>query len=124
MAVAPSFQILRNVFPFSRACVNRILSPQYSQRLVHSKGSPSGEEGQFKAVTASQSSHEPRFVPLLPLYLSNATHAAVAVASSSSSSSLSSAVARWAVAVVQTLYANKLQKPGNVLEAAPQSGEP
>ncbi|KAG5977173.1 hypothetical protein E4U55_006972 [Claviceps digitariae] len=59
MAVAPILKTLRNPFPVSRACINRILSPQYSQRLIHSKGSQSGEQGQFKAVTASQSSHEP-----------------------------------------------------------------
>ncbi|KAG5985189.1 hypothetical protein E4U54_006051 [Claviceps lovelessii] len=64
MSVAPRLRILRNAFPISRACTSRILSPQYSQRLLHSKGSQPGEEGQFKVVTASQSSHEPRFVPM------------------------------------------------------------
>ncbi|KAG6050538.1 hypothetical protein E4U39_003814 [Claviceps sp. Clav50 group G5] len=60
MTVALHLKHFRNAFPPSRACISRVTSPQRSsQRLIHAKGGKSGEEGQFKAVTASQSVHEP-----------------------------------------------------------------
>ncbi|QPH18560.1 hypothetical protein C2857_003632 [Epichloe festucae Fl1] len=59
MAITPNLKYLQSVFAISRTRTNRITPPKFSQRMVHSKGGKSGEEGQFKAVAASQSSHEP-----------------------------------------------------------------
>ncbi|KAG5975784.1 hypothetical protein E4U58_007324 [Claviceps cyperi] len=60
MTAALYLKHLRNAFPLSRLCISRVASPQRSsQRLIHAKGAKNGEEGQFKAVTASQSAHEP-----------------------------------------------------------------
>ncbi|KAG5922518.1 hypothetical protein E4U42_005447 [Claviceps africana] len=67
MAVAPNLVHLRHALSHSRARITRVLSPRFLPRLLHSKGSQSGEQGQFKAVTASQSAHEPRFVSDAPL---------------------------------------------------------
>ncbi|KAG5930976.1 hypothetical protein E4U53_002017 [Claviceps sorghi] len=58
MPAAPNLRHLRHVLALSRAPTSRVL-PGLSPRRIHSKGGQSGEQGQFKAVTASQSAHEP-----------------------------------------------------------------